>query len=191
MAQVGIGTMIVFIGTVLVASVAAAVVVKTGAQLQERSSQTGQEATDRISGTLTVSSIVGRRDTTADAGLRDLDLFLSLGPGASLVDLTTVRIQLLNGTLLKTFNYSQAASPGVLEFTAGEIRDADGGWTVAAPVLSPGDIVNATIALDTNTMELLPRDAVTLVLLPEGRNQVTSGFTTPPSYGARTTIEVR
>src|SRR3989338_4516024 len=82
-AEVGIGTMIVFIATVLVAAIAASVLIDTSGKLQERSSRTGQEATQHVSSNLAVSSIVGKRNATSDTGLKYLEIYLTLAPGAS------------------------------------------------------------------------------------------------------------
>lgn len=65
-AQVGIGTLIVFIAMVLVASMAAGVLVDTAGVLQSKSEQTGQEASDAVLNRLQVTSKVGRVSATGD-----------------------------------------------------------------------------------------------------------------------------
>src|ERR1043165_6118399 len=125
--EIGIGTMIVFIATVLVAAIAAGVLIDVSGKLQERSSRTGKEATEQVSSNMAVASIVGERNATTDAGLKDLELYTSLAPGAKEVDLGQVRIQLSDGNVLKTLSYNDTAS-GEDSFDATAVRDADGSF---------------------------------------------------------------
>ena len=187
-AQVGIGTMIVFIATVLVAAIAAGVLISTSSDLQERSSRTGKDATEQVSSNLQVESVVGKRDTAA-GGLDDLEIYVSLAPGASEVDLSQVKIQISNSTKLETFSYSATATSAT-ESTAESLRDADGSFTAANPVMTSGDLVRINIALDKWTEEFEPRDDVRIVMIPEVGNSVSAGFKTPNSYGTKTVIEL-
>jgi archaeal flagellin FlaB len=193
-AQVGIGTMIVFIATVLVAAIAAGVLIDTSGKLQERSAKTGQDATEQVASNLNVESVIGRRNTTTADGLKYLYIYVSLAPGAKEVDLNELKIQVQNKTLLRTLSYVQEASPDAGEFSATAVRDADSSFSVAKPVMSQGDLVNITVHLDTANginMELTVRDQVSLVFLPEVGNKIVYGFSTPPSYGTKRTIELR
>lgn len=60
-AQVGIGTMIVFIATILIAAVAAGVLIDTSQSLSDKSTRTGNEATGAVGTTLQVSNVWGLR----------------------------------------------------------------------------------------------------------------------------------
>lgn len=58
-AQVGIGTLIVFIAMVLVASIAGGVLINTAGLLQSKSEQTGQEAQDGVTNRIQVLGVTG------------------------------------------------------------------------------------------------------------------------------------
>ena len=185
--EIGIGTMIVFIASVLVAAIAAGVLIETSGKLQERSQRTGSEATEQVSSNLKVESIVGKRDA-ASGGLDDLELYVSLAPGASEFDLAQLRIQLTNGTEILTLSHEDANPPTADNFNATEVRDADGSFTSAAPVMSAGDLVKIWVDLAANSAEFAERDDVSVLLIPEIGAPVETGFVTPNSYGTKTVI---
>ncbi len=191
-AEVGIGTMIVFIATVLVAAVAAAVLIDMSGKLQERSARTGSEATEQVSSNLAVESIIGKRDATTDTGLQDMEVYVVLAPGAKDVDLEQLKMQVQDGDTLKTLGYGTIAD--ATNFTATAVRDADSSFSAANPVMTSGDLVRITIDLDTATgidLEMEPRENVRLVLLPEVGNSVVTGFSTPNSYGTNLILELQ
>src|SRR5438094_9745308 len=87
-AEVGVGTVIVFIAMVLVAAVAAAVLINTTGTLQQRAQATGKEATQEVASNLKVVNVYGVRNDTSTSKVHKLDLNLELSAGAVPVDLT-------------------------------------------------------------------------------------------------------
>jgi len=188
-AQVGIGTMIVFIAAILVAAVAAGVLIDVGGKLQSRSARTGNEATEQVSGNLRFVSIVG--DVTSGQ-IDTLKVYLSVAPGAPNMDMSELLVQFSTPTLHFTYCHDPNADCNSTQtFNASAIRDEDSSFDDAngAYVANAGDLILVTVPL-TNK-ELDPRTSVTLVLVPENGQKVQTGFTTPPSYGSDASIVLK
>lgn len=113
-AQVGIGTLIIFIAMVLVAAVAAAVLIQTSGVLQQKAQQTGKESTKEVSSNVAIDGVEGWRagtnqsssdiDTMSDAIYR-LDIRASLKVGSEPVDMNQVVITITDGTNTNDLRY--------------------------------------------------------------------------------------
>lgn len=192
-AQVGIGTMIVFIATILVAATAAAVLIDTSGKLQERSSKTGNEATQEVSSNLIVKGIYGDRSGSTKY-IENLNLTLGLAPGASAVDLKQLKILMSDGDTRIELDWR--ADCGIADvFCVSEVRDPKGTISNSAPVMTAGGLVNLEInLLDANAganLTFAERSDVTVQLIPEVGTAVNADFTTPAAYGADTVIILR
>jgi len=113
-AQVGIGTLIIFIAMVMVAAVAAAVLIETSGVLQQKAFSTGKEATLEVSSNIDVESIEGWRsgvnasigdDDTFSDTLDRLNLRCSLKIGSEPVDLNQIVITITDGTTTNDLRY--------------------------------------------------------------------------------------
>ncbi|WP_370575844.1 archaellin/type IV pilin N-terminal domain-containing protein, partial [Methanomethylovorans sp.] len=92
-AQVGIGTLIIFIAMVLVAAVAAAVLIQTSGILQQKAQSTGKQSTQEVSSNLMIKNIEGVRaktGTTLSSTIDLLKLQVALNVGSSPVDVNQV-----------------------------------------------------------------------------------------------------
>lgn len=138
-AQVGIGTLIIFIAMVLVAAVAAAVLIQTSGTLQQKAQSTGKEATQEVSSNLIVKGIDGIRAKNSAADLAGnislLKLKVGLNVGSSSVDVNQVVISITDGTgtnnliyanndktygyAMKDFNASATAADNLLDLLTG------------------------------------------------------------------------
>lgn len=178
-AQVGIGTMIVFIATILVAATAAAVLVDTSGKLQERSSTTGNEATKQVASNLIVKMVTGeRRDTSSSIDY--LNITVGLAPGAKAIDLQQLKIQISNGDAMTTWEYNAAESVGNHYFQLEFERDADS----SADVMNSGDLVDIKLDLEIESFEFAARKDISITMIPESGGQVDASFSTPETYGS-------
>ena len=160
-AQVGIGTLIIFIAMVLVAAVAAAVLIQTSGVLQQKAQTTGKEATKEVSSNIDLDSIEGWRgglnasssvEDTFSSQIYRLDVRASLKVGSEPVDMNQVVITITDGTTTNdlryiegdivtaralvgssgTGNYTASAATGITNTTYRILIDGDGSDTIAS-----------------------------------------------------------
>ncbi|MEA3201674.1 MAG: archaeal flagellin FlaB [Thermoplasmata archaeon] len=174
-AEVGVGTLIVFIAMVLVAAVAAAVLINTTGTLQQRAQSTGKEATQEVSSNLKVAGVYGVRNASVD--IYRIKAQVELSAGALPMDLTKLILRYTDGTNVYTYNYG---SPG---FSPTWIRGTNN-----TGVMSSGDLVELQFDLGAT---LPTRTSVQLSLIPETGTPVAADFKTPSTYGTDTTITLR
>ncbi|ATU07968.1 archaellin/type IV pilin N-terminal domain-containing protein [Methanohalophilus portucalensis] len=209
-AQVGIGTLIIFIAMVLVAAIAAAVLIQTSGVLQQKAQSTGEEATAEVSSNMKVLGIEGvRADDSSDDNLSDyidlLEVQTSVSAGGDPMDLGELVITISDGTNTNTLTYNNSTTiNGTLEnttsFTATAVRDEDESFSDDNPVMNKGDLIKIYIssasgaydisgveALDSG-LELDPRTDVRLVFTPEAGTPQQVEFTTPSSYSVDTRL---
>ena len=190
-AEVGVGTLIVFIAMVLVAAVAAAVLINTTGTLQQRAQSTGKEATQEVSSNLKVLNVYGIR-ADGDGPPTDINEFkinVELAAGALPLDLSKLIVRWSNGT--SSFTYSWAATqsnsttPKVFEITCirGSCSDSD-------PVMRSGDLVEIYFSMPASSY-LATRTNVEVTLTPETGTPVQADFKTPSTYGSNTVITLR
>lgn len=177
-AETGIGTLIVFIAMILVAAVAAGVLVRTSTNLQEQAESTGDDAKSRVSTALETVGVFGQRNATTTSLIDNVTIHVQLSSGSPALDLDKLRIRWSDGT--NTPREMSYAASGVSNatFTAESLRDTDGSFTTATPVVNGNDLVKITI----KNVYLTPRTAVSLYMVPEGGVQSPVLFTTPNTY---------
>lgn len=189
-AAVGIGTMIVFIATVLVAAIAAGVLIEMSGKLESRSSRTGEQSTQQVASNLAYESIIGVRNNTTSETITWLDVYIKLAPGAIDVDLSQMRLQIQTPGSFQLLNYSQSADPPAKQFKASAERDDDNSFSVTTPTMTPGDLVVLNLSADANSLNLLPRTELLMKLIPEVGVSVETILTCPNSYGSKIYLDL-
>ncbi|WP_342305255.1 archaellin/type IV pilin N-terminal domain-containing protein [Methanolobus sp. ZRKC5] len=109
-AQVGIGTLIIFIAMVLVAAVAAAVLIQTSGVLQQKAQSTGKQATQEVSSNLMVKGVEGVRAKNTSVDMSStvdlLKLKVGLNVGSAPVDVNQVVVSITDGTTANNLVYA-------------------------------------------------------------------------------------
>jgi len=102
--QVGVGELLIFLATIVVAVVAAVVFITTATNLQQKAFAVGSEARERVSATVDVESITGYKGSgtatydskSVDRFVENITLVIKLAPGAEPIKLddeaTTLQI---------------------------------------------------------------------------------------------------
>jgi flagellin FlaB len=190
-AQVGIGTLIIFIAMVLVAAVAAAVLIQTSGVLQQKAQATGKETVQEVASNIAITQIVGARSSATSNDFEHLNVTLRVMAGAEAIDLRQVKLTLQNETVrTENIGYVTDADLGALtstEFAVVELRDDDSSLnasTTTETVINSGDLVYLVLKPGTD-MTFAPREPVRIELMPEFGAIVVNDLITPSSYGVK------
>jgi flagellin FlaB len=175
--EVGVGTLIIFIAMVLVAAVAAAVIIGTAGNLQQRAAETGKEATQEVSSNLKVVDIYGHRNLST-TNIYNITIQLTLSAGGQPVDLTQAVLRYSDGTVVRNYVYG-----GANTFTLTWIRGQG-----TNNVIESGDLVELTF--NTVNAELAPRTPFDVQIVPEVGSPVDLSLKTPSTYYTDTTISL-
>ncbi|HEY9204834.1 MAG TPA: archaellin/type IV pilin N-terminal domain-containing protein [Candidatus Methanoperedens sp.] len=185
-ADVGIGTLIVFIAMVLVAAVAAAVLIQTSGVLQQKAQQTGKEATAEVASNLKVSSVVGQTNS-GNNYVQELNITVELAAGGSPIDFSKVIVKYINESTSSTLNLNTTTSSPGAYFNYTEERVGTG---TANYVLQPGDLAVVRLNLTLMGQDLYPRKRGTLHLIPETGTMVLKDIVAPATFGDNVQVQL-
>ena len=188
-AQMGIGTLIIFIAMVLVAAVAAAVLIGTSGVLQQRATETGTEAVAEVASNLEIQSVVGER---ADANTNDfawINITVKVMAGAEDLDIGQLVCAIQNkSSRTSLITYTTLGSESTTTFTVTEFRDDDDSFNgdgTTATVINSGDLVRINLS---PAMDFATREQLRIELKPEKGGMVVKELTCPATYGVSTFI---
>ena len=184
-AEMGVGTMIIFIAMVLVAAVAASVLISTANTVREQATQTGNDAITGVASGFDIKHVKG---TVSGNKITSMDVYVQLQAGSPALVLDDVILSVTAG-----------GSSGELVY-AGFGEDADKAATnepdlysvVLVPpqdgtsnfglygTIAQGDLVKITFnAVGNSEMEVVPGDSVSIKIMPAMGATTTVSFTVP------------
>ena len=196
-AQMGIGTLIIFIAMVLVAAVAAAVLIQTSGVLQQRATETGKEATAEVSSNIGVETIIGERITASSSNLQWINISIKVMAGAGDIDISQMRVVIQNETTRKdniqlNTTTGQSTAADATHFAVIEHRDVDDSYNAGNSnfVINSGDLVDVAVNASALGVSVPAREPLRIELIPEHGAAVIKELTMPASYGVDIFIPV-
>lgn len=182
-AEVGVGTLIVFIAMVLVAAVAAAVLINTTGTLQQRAQATGKEATQEVASNLKAQAVYGHRNDTTTSKVHKVVMAVELSAGAVSIDLTKLIVRMSDGSATWNYDYGFDGGNG---FNTTWVRGTNN-----SAVMTAGDLVEIEFHAWPISTGIDTRKSITLSLIPETGSAVVADFKTPATYGTDKVITLR
>ncbi len=178
-ADIGIGTMIIFIAMVLTAAVAASVLISTANQVREQALATGDEAINNVATGFVVQDVVG---TITTGQITQVDVYFRLASGSPNVNIGNVMI-----------SYTDAAGATYEAYTAtltkGEPATGSFGFektldveNLGTAILGQGDLGHIILNTDGTgaaAMSVGTNEQVTIKIIPAYGQSALIVFTTP------------
>jgi flagellin FlaB len=175
-AEMGVGTMIVFIAMVLVAAVAASVLISTANTVREQAQSTGDQAINNVASGFVVQDVVG----TINAGkpeITDVTIYMRLAAGSPNVNMDNVMISVTTSDSSDYLNKSDAAADGV-SYGFDKTLDVQ---NFQDNVLGQGDLAEVTVTGLTIGFNQM----VVIKIIPAYGQMCLITFTTPEQYSSQ------
>jgi len=218
-AQVGIGTLIIFIAMILVAAVAAGVLLKTSGGLQQKATVTGEQATKEVSTNIKVTNVVGySNDSTSNKQIRAIILTAQLASGSGDVKYSDIVLTYQEGNTyvsgiaynstislssslysksgdiisgIENMNASSGTDYDKAQFYIRRLKDRDSSGN-ENEVLEPGEIIEILFWIEKNDgtdVPLDPDDQFVLTVQPKAGQTTTVKKTAPSVINQKYTTE--
>lgn len=186
-ADVGIGTLIIFIAMVLVAAVAAAVLIQTSGILQQKAQQTGKEAATEVTSNLNIVSVIGNIGTQSGTEKIDnLTIAVQLSAGGQNIDFQSVVMKYIDNQTSNTMNYTTANLSAPLNTTSFNYSEERSTGTPNT-VLQVGELSILTIQ-PSNPLGLREKGLIEIV--PETGTMIMKEVIAPSTWGTKNYIQL-
>ena len=136
-AEMGIGTLIIFIAMILVAAVAAGVLIQTSTSLQSKALLTGERSKGQVATAVQTVSIAAE-DGSTNNNVENFEHVVKIAPGSDAVRLSDAVITFETDSESQTYTYNSTATCGTQQtgqYAASALLGEDNGY------LEKGDVV--------------------------------------------------
>ena len=191
-ASIGVGSIVIFIATIIIAGIAASIIMQTMDNLGQQAKKTGSETIRDISGGLKVIQVTGYNDQGL---ISKLSIFTEIITASEPIDMYYTTIILSNSNQKVFLSYNQSCFNDTLEndmfdsiifrqlnsneFGIVVIRDIDSSITAEKPILNKGDLVGLLVNTSTCLSGINTNIHVSGKIYPEFGLEGFIEFTTP------------
>ena len=173
-AEMGVGTMIIFIAMVLVAAVAASVLISTANKVREQAQNTGDQAINNVASGFVVQDVTGTVATDFKT-ITDLTIQMRLQAGSPNLNMDLVSIQYVSGTTNSMLAFATTANTTC--YGAASTGSA-ATWIGGNHVVQQGDMI--TVKLTGSNLGYSA--AATIKIVPAYGSATLISFVTPSYY---------
>ena len=193
-AEMGVGTLIVFIAMIIVAAVAATVLITTAFEMQQQAEHTGDISLLEVSSGFKVINVAGDRynaDDWADSIINTLEIKVGLLAGSPAINVSDVIIEITDGNSDVTLTWVDSgavwgAAADVDNFESQPLRDmAPTNNSKLHALMTPGDIAVFHIDCNETSLDLTTQTWCQVKIIPKHGIPTLEEFTTPPVYTTR------
>ena len=182
-AEMGVGTMIIFIAMVLVAAVAASVLISTANKVREKAKNTGDQAINNVASGFVVQDVTGQVTAARDS-IKNLTVQLRLQAGSPAVNMNKVTVQFISGSTNNMMQMQSDGAPTTSKYTANQTLAKVYGlstWSNSNYVVQQGDLITISIG-NTGGLGLGFTQSATIKIVPAYGSPTTINFVTPSYY---------
>ena len=196
-AEMGVGTLIVFIAMILVAAVAATVLITTAFKMQQQAEHTGSIAMDDVATGFKVLNVAGDRDNPNDGAgtttkIEIIEIKIGLLAGSPAINVSDTIIEISDGTKDVTLVFVDTAageynvSASATQFAVQPLRDmAPVNASAGYAMMSAGDVAKLFIDANACGLTLYTQTGCSIKLIPKHGIPTLEEFTTPAVYTTR------
>jgi flagellin FlaB len=161
--------------------------ISTASIVQQQAQETGKQAIADVSTGFKVINIQGDRKDPNNANLNDtlsaVDVKLELEAGSPAINMSQVIIEVTDGTVDATLNYSATADS--TDFSVEMLRDPEGTYSAAHPIVSGGGLVKVHIDAAAVGLTLGTQKTMEIKIIPKHGVPTYETFETPSVFATR------
>ena len=188
-AEMGVGTMIIFIAMVLVAAVAASVLISTANTVREQAQTTGEQAINNVASGFIVQDTVGQ--TSEGTEITEVYIYMRLAAGSPAINMDNVMVQITTGSSTRMLDFEAvtaahawSACTNTTAFGCESIKSASGmSWSTSSHLLGQGDMVKLYLG-NTGGLGIGFSQTVEVKIIPAYGQMSVVMFTTGEAFPA-------